>query len=107
MTRSPWFEAGTIEQPSGASDTWSIDVTDAGLTSPAVVSSEIFNVTDPDNISADLSGTLLGGDAAITTSTWTTPIVGPLVAANKYRLHVNLSDSGNSPVLVVYFWCPY
>ena len=102
-----WFEAGTTHLHSGATWPFSVTVTSIGFTSPTVSSSAIYNVTDPDNISADLSGTLLSGSASISTTTWTTPQVTGLTAKNVYRLETVITDSGNTLPIVLYVECPY
>ena len=102
-----WWEAGPVLLNSGSTWSFSVQVTSVGFSSPSVSSSAIYNVTDPDNISADLSGTLLSGSASISTTTWTTPLITGLTAKNVYRLTTSITDSGKTLMLGLYVECPY
>ena len=103
----PYWEAGSIDHHSGATHPHSVNVTSVALSSPTVSASYIYNVTDPDNISSDLSGTLLSGSASISTTTWTTPAITGLTAQNVYRVETHISDSSNVHVVALIVECPY
>jgi hypothetical protein len=101
-----WWEFASIRQPSTAIPAYAIIAENAINAGSTVAESRLLDVTDPDN-PADVSSTLLTGSAIIVGTTITTPLIGQLTADARYRLEIDVTDSGQTITVAGIIHCPY
>ncbi len=101
-----WWEFASIRQPSSAIPAYAIIAVNAINTGATVAASRMLDVTDPDN-PTDVSGDVLTGAATIAGTTITTPLIGQLTADKRYRLEIDVTDSGQTITIAGIIHCPY
>lgn len=105
--RAPYYwEAGPVPAHSGSDIAYAVGASNVGLTSPTVSGTVVYDETDPDAEEL-VTGTVVTGSASVSTTTWTTPLIGSMTAGKRYRVETTVSDSGNTHVFVLFVECKY
>lgn len=104
--RAPYYyEAGPIPAHSGSDLAYTVSATNLSLTSPSVSSTAVYDETS--GTDTDVTSTVVTGTASISTTQWTTPLIGSMTAGKRYRVESTITDSGNTYILVLYIECKY